>query len=99
MIATRTRDALRRAKARGVKLGGPRLAQARKEAAKAVEANADRHAANLGVSDALTNGFRAMTRKSRASARSAKAHTGTSPERASRLKKKRRSIDASASRL
>jgi DNA invertase Pin-like site-specific DNA recombinase len=47
MIATRTRDALRRAKARGVKLGGPKLAQARKEAVKAIEANADRHAANV----------------------------------------------------
>jgi DNA invertase Pin-like site-specific DNA recombinase len=47
MIATRTRDALRRAKARGVKLGGPRLAHARKEAVKAIEANADRHAANV----------------------------------------------------
>ena len=47
MIATRTRDALQRAKARGVKLGGPRLAQARKAAAKAIGANADRHAANV----------------------------------------------------
>ena len=47
MIVTRTRDALRRAKARGVKLGGPKLAQARKEAVKAIEANADRHAANV----------------------------------------------------
>src|SRR5215470_5220101 len=44
MIATRTRDALSRAKARGVRLGGPKLAQARKAA---VEANANRHAANV----------------------------------------------------
>jgi DNA invertase Pin-like site-specific DNA recombinase len=44
MIATRTRDALQRAKARGVKLGGPKLAQARKAAAKAIGVNADRHA-------------------------------------------------------
>jgi DNA invertase Pin-like site-specific DNA recombinase len=43
MISTRTRDALGRAKARGVKLGGPKLGQARKAAAKAIEANADRH--------------------------------------------------------
>jgi hypothetical protein len=34
-------------KARGVKLGGPKLAQARKQAVKAIEANADRHAANV----------------------------------------------------
>src|SRR5262249_13647617 len=47
MIATRTRDALSRAKARGVRLGGPKLAQARKAAVKAIEANADRHAANV----------------------------------------------------
>jgi DNA invertase Pin-like site-specific DNA recombinase len=47
MIATRTRDALQRAKARGVKLGGPKPAQARKAAAKAIGANADRHAANV----------------------------------------------------
>ena len=47
MIATRTRDALQRAKARGVKLGGPKLAQARKAAVKAIEQQADRHAANV----------------------------------------------------
>ena len=47
MIATRTRDALARAKARGVKLGGPKLPQARKAAVKAIEANANRHAANV----------------------------------------------------
>jgi DNA invertase Pin-like site-specific DNA recombinase len=47
MIATRTRDALTRAKARGVKLGGPKLAEARKAAVEIIEANADRHAANV----------------------------------------------------
>ena len=47
LITTRTRDALQRAKARGVKLGGPKLAQARKMAVETVAANADRHAANV----------------------------------------------------
>ena len=47
MIATRTRDALSRAKARGVKLRGPKLAQARRAAVEAIEASADRHAANV----------------------------------------------------
>src|SRR5262245_55556762 len=47
MIAMRTRDALARAKVRGVKLGSPNLAQARKVAVHAIEANADRHAANV----------------------------------------------------
>jgi DNA invertase Pin-like site-specific DNA recombinase len=47
MIATRTRDALQRAKARGVKLGGPKLPQARKVAVKVIEQQADRHPANV----------------------------------------------------
>jgi DNA invertase Pin-like site-specific DNA recombinase len=47
MIAARTRDALSRAKARGVKLGGPNLADARKAAAETIGTNADRHAANV----------------------------------------------------
>jgi hypothetical protein len=47
MIATRTRDALSRAKARGVKLRGPKLAQARRAAVEVIEANANRHAADV----------------------------------------------------
>src|SRR5215470_8685135 len=47
MISTRTQAALQAAKARGVKLGGPKLAQARNLAAKAIEAAADQHAANV----------------------------------------------------
>ena len=47
MISTRTREALSRVKARGVKLGGPKLAQARKAGVKIIKTNADRHAANV----------------------------------------------------
>jgi DNA invertase Pin-like site-specific DNA recombinase len=47
MISTRTRAALAAARARGVKLGGPKLRQARKSALGAVRANAERHAANV----------------------------------------------------
>jgi DNA invertase Pin-like site-specific DNA recombinase len=47
MIASRTRDALARAKAKGVKLGNPRIKHAQKAATEAVGANADRHAANV----------------------------------------------------
>ena len=47
MIAQRTREALKAAKARGVKLGNPNLEQAREKASASRTANADRFAANV----------------------------------------------------
>jgi DNA invertase Pin-like site-specific DNA recombinase len=47
MISARTKAALSAAKARGVKLGGPKLKVARKNAAASIKANADRQAANV----------------------------------------------------
>src|SRR5262245_43080761 len=43
MIAERTRVGLRAAKERGVRLGGPKLKQARKVAVQTIQAHADRH--------------------------------------------------------
>jgi DNA invertase Pin-like site-specific DNA recombinase len=47
MISDRTKRGLAAAKARGVKLGGPKLPQARKAAQKAIRESADRHARNV----------------------------------------------------
>jgi DNA invertase Pin-like site-specific DNA recombinase len=47
MISDRTKEALTAARARGVKLGNPKLADARKAAHKELRAMADRHAANV----------------------------------------------------
>jgi DNA invertase Pin-like site-specific DNA recombinase len=47
MISSRTKEALAAAKARGVKLGGPKLAEAQVMGRAVVMAEADRHAANV----------------------------------------------------
>jgi DNA invertase Pin-like site-specific DNA recombinase len=47
MISARTKSALAAAKARGVRLGGPKLNTARKNAITSIKANADRQAANV----------------------------------------------------
>jgi DNA invertase Pin-like site-specific DNA recombinase len=47
MISGRTKSALAAAKARGVVLGGPKLAEARVMGVEAIKAEADRHAANV----------------------------------------------------
>src|SRR5215470_7942912 len=47
MISARTKAALAAAKARGVALGGPKLAQARKRAVASIKSLADQHAANV----------------------------------------------------
>ena len=47
MISTRTKAALAAAKARGVKLGGPKLSKARTSAVVTIKALADQNAANV----------------------------------------------------
>jgi DNA invertase Pin-like site-specific DNA recombinase len=47
MISSRTKAALAAAKERGVKLGGPKLSEAREVAVTAIKNLADRHAANV----------------------------------------------------
>jgi Resolvase, N terminal domain len=79
MISARTREALSRAKARGVKLGGPKLAQARKAAVKTIKTNADRHAANVlpiirEIQRAGCQALRGILRKIRRCSRRVKGH-------------------------
>jgi hypothetical protein len=66
-IATRTKAALALGQARGVKLGGPELAEAREAAAASIKALADRH---------VTKGMTAIKKMSLPFARelAAKAH-------------------------
>src|SRR5580692_6455947 len=47
LISTRTKQALAAAKARGIVLGSPKLAQARMSAVASIKAGADQHAANI----------------------------------------------------
>lgn len=47
LISNRTRQALAAAKARGVTLGSPKLAQARESALASIKAGADQHASNV----------------------------------------------------
>jgi DNA invertase Pin-like site-specific DNA recombinase len=47
LISQRTKAALSAAKARGQKLGNPKIAAGREAGATALKANADRHAANV----------------------------------------------------
>src|SRR5580700_2094761 len=47
LIASRTRQALAAAKARGVTLGSPQLSKARESAVASIKAGADQHAANI----------------------------------------------------
>jgi DNA invertase Pin-like site-specific DNA recombinase len=47
LISRRTKDALAAAKARGQRLGGPKLKEARAVAVKVIKAEADRHAGNI----------------------------------------------------